>query len=104
MVEEFSSDSTQCAVLNNLDTTMEAGTLYQVLDANGNELISFTPQCGYSSVAFSIPDLIIGETYTIISGDYTEEFTAESTAVLVGESGAMGGGMGAGRGGMRPDG
>ena len=104
MVEEFSSDSTQCAVLNNLDTTMEAGTLYQVLDANGNELISFTPQCGYSSVAFSIPDLIIGETYTIISGDYTEEFTAESTAVLVGESGAMGGGMGARPGGMRPEG
>ena len=99
MAEEFSSDSTQVAVLYNLDETVEAGTTFRVLDQDGTEILAYTPTTTYSSIAFSSPQLVVGKTYTVEYGDTTAELTIESTAQAVGTSGGMGGGPGQGQGG-----
>lgn len=99
MAEEFSSDSTQVAVLYNLDETVEAGTTFRVLDQDGTEILAYTPTTTYSSIAFSSPQLTVEKTYTIEYGDTTAELTIESTAQAVGTSGGMGGGPGQGQGG-----
>ena len=91
MAEEFSSSSTQCAVLYNLSSTVQAGTPFKVTDANGTEIISCTPECSYSSIAFSVPELTVGETYIITCGEESAELTLDSTAVSVGNTGGMGG-------------
>ena len=90
MAEEFSSSCTQCAVLYNLDSTMPADTMFRVLDADGNELISYAPPCSYSSVAFSIPQLQTEETYTIVCGENSYELTLDSTSMSAGNANSMG--------------
>ena len=60
-------------------------------DANGTEIISCTPECSYSSIAFSVPELTVGETYIITCGEESAELTLDSTAVSVGNTGGMGG-------------
>ena len=96
MAEEFSENSTQCAVLYNLDSAIEAGTTFQVLDANGEEILSYTPTNSYSSVSFSSPDLTLGETYTLVSGETSTEIMLESVSTT---NGSSAGGMGGGKGG-----
>ena len=91
MAEEFSASSTQCAVLYNLSSTVQAGTPFKVTDANGTEIISYTPECSYSSIAFSVPELTVGETYIITCGEESVELTPNSTTVSVGNTGGMGG-------------
>ncbi|WP_423977274.1 carbohydrate-binding domain-containing protein [Lancefieldella rimae] len=92
MAEEFSANSTQVAVLYNLDNTVEAGTTFRVLDQDGTEILAYTPTTTYSSIAFSSPQLVVGKTYTVEYGDTTAELTIESTAQAVGTTGGMGGG------------
>ncbi|MCR5630798.1 MAG: carbohydrate-binding domain-containing protein [Atopobiaceae bacterium] len=99
MAEEFSADSTQVAVLYNLDNTVEAGTTFRVLDQDGTEILAYTPTTTYSSIAFSSPQLVVGKTYTVEYGDTTAELTIESTAQAVGTTGGMGGGPGQGQDG-----
>ena len=90
MAEEFSSNSTQCSVLYNIGSTVQAGTVFRVLDANGEEVVSYAPAGSYSSVAFSAPGLTLGKTYTLVCGEISTELTPESTAVTVGDSAGMG--------------
>lgn len=94
MAEAFSSDSTQCAVLYNLDSVMQAGTLFQVINSTGEEVLSYTPACSYSSIAFSSPALTVNEIYTVVYGENSVELTLESTVMTVGNSRK--------KGGMRP--
>ena len=101
MAEAFSSSSTQCAVLYNLSSTVAADTRFRIQDASGNELLSYAPQCSYSSVAFSAPELTAGETYTVCVGEAAVELTLNETATQVGENTGMGG-MGEIGGDMRP--
>ena len=106
MAEEFSSNSTQCAVLYNLDSAAEAGTEFRVLNENGEEVMSYTPTNSFSSVGFSSPALTLGETYTLVYGDNSAEITLDSVATSSGSSGGMRGGMGGGGkggGGTPPD-
>ncbi len=65
MTEEFSSACTQCAVLYNLDSTVQAGNLFRVMNGAGEEILSYTPECSFSSVAFSMSALTVGETYAV---------------------------------------
>lgn len=99
MAEEFSANSTQVAVLYNLDNTVEAGTTFRVLDQDGTEILTYTPTTTYSSIAFSSPQLVVGKTYTVEYGDTTAKLTIESTAQAVGTAGGMGGGPGQGQSG-----
>ena len=87
MVEEFSANSTQCAVLYNLDSSVAGGTIFRVLDKNGDEIMSYEPVNNYTSVGFSSPELTVGKTYSIMYGNHTDELTPESLAVSVGTSG-----------------
>lgn len=89
MVEEFSANSTQCAVLYNLDSSVAGGTVFRVLDKNGDEIMSYAPVNNYTSVGFSSPELTVGKTYSIMYGNHTDELTPESLAVSVGTSGGM---------------
>ena len=76
MAEEFSENCTQCAVLYNIGSTVQAGTLFSVRDQEGEEIISYTPECSYSSVSFSLPEMEIGETYTLVCGENSGGKTA----------------------------
>ena len=103
MAEEFSSQCTQCAVLYNLDSSIEAGTLFKVMNSAGEDLLSYTPQCNFSSAAFSSPALTVGETYTILYGESSAELTIDSTAMSVGSSGSAGGMQPNGADGIQPE-
>ena len=105
MAEEFSEYCTQCAVLYNIGSTVEAGTLFRLLDQEGEEIISYTPECSYSSVSFSLPEMTVGETYTVVCGENSSELTMDSTAVSAGTTagekiGGNAGGHAFGMGGM----
>ncbi len=89
MAEGFSEGCTQCSVLYSLDSAAPAGTLFCVLNAEGEEILSFSPVCSYSSVSFSIPELTVGESYTIICGNERTELTLESYTVTAGKAGGM---------------
>ncbi len=97
MAENFSSDSTQGAMLINYGSSM-SGTI-TLCDADGNELASFTPEKTYSCVQISCPDIAVGKTYTVTSG--TDSQTIEMTELIYGKSGGMG--MMGGPGGNRQD-
>ena len=105
MAEEFSENCTQCAVLYNIGSTVEAGTLFSLLDQEGEEIISYTPECSYSSVSFSLPEMTVGETYTVVCGENSSELTMDSTVVSAGTTagekiGGNAGGHAFGMGGM----
>ncbi len=104
MAQGFSDTSTQYSVLYNLSSTSTAGTEISLKDADGNIVISYTPQKQYQSIVISSPDLQKGATYTITSGEQTTEITLSSVSTTAGEGntgfpGGMGGGMGGRRNG-----
>ena len=81
MAESFSSESTQCAVLLLLDDEIPAGIPIAIIDADGNKILSDIPECSYSSIAFSTPDMSVGETYTIQIGYCYLDMTLSSTSI-----------------------
>ena len=104
MLENFDKSSEQPIIMYNLTETMQGGTEVRVLDADGKEILSYTPPQSFNSIFLSCPEMKIGETYTVIIGKTEETLTIDNDAVTVGSSGmgSMGGGMGwGGRGGNR---
>jgi predicted small secreted protein len=104
MAQGFSDTSTQYSVLYNLSSSSVAGTEITLKDADGNIVISYTPEKQYQSIVLSSPDLKKDATYTITSGEQTAELTISSISTSAGETnsgfpGGMGGGMGGGRNG-----
>ena len=99
MLESVSDESAQGSITMVYETTYEAGTLVTVTDADGNELISQTIDDTMSAVTLSAAGIESGSTYTVTTGDDSEEITLDSVAYVNGEiSGmGMGGGMGGGR-------
>lgn len=99
MTQNFSSSSTQSALLYGWDTTLNGGTPITLTDANGKEIVAFTPTKNFQSVVISTPTLIVGETYTLSAGTQVAEVTLSSTITSEGVSGGRGQGtMGGGRG------
>ncbi|MBQ8802155.1 MAG: carbohydrate-binding domain-containing protein [Tyzzerella sp.] len=47
-----------------------AGTKILLEDADGKEIISYTPELDFSVVILSTPEIVSGESYTITVGDY----------------------------------
>jgi len=82
MTEGFQESSEQASFLYRFDavTEISAGTEVSISDAEGTVLASYVAQKGFSSVAFSSPLLIVGETYTIAAGTYTDSITLTSIA------------------------
>ena len=96
MAQGFSESSTQCSILQNLTETQEELSAVTLKDADGNELLSWTPEKKYSSVLISCPKMKEGETYTLTAGNESDELTLESVVTSngsVGAMGKMGGGM-----------
>jgi hypothetical protein len=59
MAQNFSSDSTQGAILTDTGS-QSAGTAIALTDASGNVIACFTPDIAYTSVVFSAPSLSTG--------------------------------------------
>ncbi len=100
MLENFDESSEQPVIMYNLTETVEGGTEVIVLDAAGNEILSYTPPQSFNSIFLSCPEMKVGETYTVIIGETEETLTMESDAVTLGSAGmgSMGGGFGRGGG------
>lgn len=96
MAQNFSSSSTQGAMMVNV-STQAAKTEIVLKDESGNTIASFTPPKEYSCVIVSCPEIKKGKTYTLQCGDSKTSVTMDS---LIYGSGSGMGGKG-GRGGMR---
>lgn len=87
MVKNFGTASTQGSVL--LSTgNQKAGTQVSIADANGNILASYLTEKAYSTVVISCPGLVLGGTYTVKAGTYSQSITLDS---LIYGTGGMGG-------------
>ncbi|TCL55461.1 uncharacterized protein DUF4353 [Kineothrix alysoides] len=92
MAQGFSDSSTQYSLLNNLTSAASAGTEAVLTDADGNVIISVTPQKQYQSVLISTPDLLKDGTYTLTCGEQTAEITLSGIATSNGQLSGFGGG------------
>ncbi|MGR3810505.1 carbohydrate-binding domain-containing protein [Jiulongibacter sp. NS-SX5] len=68
MAQSPDGNSEQESVLLNLGQTVKAGTILEITDTAGNELLCFSSAKNYETVAFSSPDLKSGTTYEIYLG------------------------------------
>lgn len=104
MAQGFSDSSTQCSLLYNLASAASAGTETTLTDADGNVIISVTPEKQYQSVLISTPELQKDATYTLTSGEQTAEITLSGVVTSNGQQSDFGGGQGMmNRDGERPD-
>lgn len=99
MVEEMSDTSTQCSILYNLSSVAAAGSIVKLTDQSGSVVLTYDVPCSFNSAVISAPDMKMGETYTLVMGDITEEITLEETASTYGAVAT--GFMGFVRGNMR---
>ncbi|MCD8380147.1 MAG: carbohydrate-binding domain-containing protein [Lachnospiraceae bacterium] len=102
MAETFSSSSDQCSFMCTL-STFSAGDELTITDSNGTVIFQYTVSKSGSSVVFSSPDLVQGETYTLTVGSQSTEITLNSVSTTTNGSSGMGGqsDMGGGnKGGM----
>ena len=68
MAQAPDENSTQNAVMINAETSHAAGTIIDIQDADENSVLTFAPSKDYTSVVFSSPLFVTGETYTISYG------------------------------------
>ncbi len=90
MAQGFGETSTQCSMLYNLPSSVEAETAVILTNSAGKEVIRFVPGKQYQSVVISSPELIQGETYTLTCGNQTAEITLSSITTSGGQSIGMG--------------
>ena len=55
----------------------ERGTLLKILDSKNNTLIEHSPTSHYAIILYTSPEIIVGETYTVVTGDVTETVVAQ---------------------------
>ncbi|MBQ6734709.1 MAG: carbohydrate-binding domain-containing protein [Lachnospiraceae bacterium] len=99
MAEHFDSSSTQASALYNFSAGAEAGTTFALEDADGKVLLSWEVPCSFSSVNVSSPDMQVGENYTVVIGDQTEEITLTEVSASYGDVQSTGFGGGFNQGG-----
>lgn len=86
MAQAPSDSSSQNAVLVNFDSVLTAGTLIHVQDSVGKTIFTFAPDKDFQSVVFSTPELITGDSYSILIGGISDGdetyglFNTESTS------------------------
>ena len=86
MAESFDGISTQCSILYNISSGVEAGTCLKLEDEEGNEILSWEVPCGFSSAVLSSPEMQTGETYTIIAGGSEETITLSEMSASFGDA------------------
>lgn len=112
MMQAFSEESEQRMILVYYDETQTAGTAITLTDESGKEEFSWIPEKSYGCLLLSIPEFADGMTYTLASGESSQELSIEGIITQSGEGGF--GGAGTGRfggpggggqpGGQRPEG
>lgn len=118
MALNFDNSSTQCSLMINFTSSLSAGTTVTLCDKEGKVVLSYTPTKTFSSIVFSSPDFVKGETYTVYTGGavlgtdtdtlYTSgnitggteysSVTLSSLITTLGNAGSMTGGMDGGAG------
>lgn len=68
MAQAPGAASSQSSVLINLNTAQPAGTLVHIQNGAGETILAFAPAKEFQSIAFSSPELVSGETYTVSLG------------------------------------
>ena len=87
MAQAATSDSTQNSVLMGVGN-QSAGTVVELRNAAGENLLSFTPAKSFAAVFFSSPDLAQGETYTLyLGGSKYGGFTQSAVVTTLGGTG-----------------
>lgn len=98
MAQNFGDDSEQGVMLVTVDS-QESNSTLQLKDSSGNVLVEYTPTKAYDSAVVSAPELIKGESYTLVTG--TAETSVTMDSLVYGESSI---GMGGVPGGKQMDG
>lgn len=76
MAQNFSSASTQCACMVTLQTPADSSaSTITLTDSNGATLLTHTTGKSYNSVIFSCPELTVGDTCTLYTGETTQDIT-----------------------------
>ena len=96
MDQNVSAAENQGVILVSLGV-QTAGTTLELTDSDGNVLLSYTPETSYGSVVISLPEILLGGTYTLTAGSTSTEITMDS--LIYGAGGGFGG-KGGGRGGF----
>lgn len=93
MVEGMDPTSAQGFLM--YTASAQAGAAVTVTDRTGEPLLSETVPCGFTSIVVSTPEMKVGDTYTVQTGDTERTMTADNSSQI--------GGFG-GQGGMAPNG
>lgn len=93
MAMNFSSSSTQGSILINLSANQLSGTTIEVVDEEGNSLMSYDSKKQFNSILVSNFDLHKGETYTIKYGAESTTITLSSLIYNNGNNNGQMGGM-----------
>ena len=92
MLEGQSAESSQAGITVVTESAASAGDAVALLDSEGNVLLDYTPDYGYTAVTVSCPEIAVGESYTLRTGDAETVVEVDSTAA--GNAGRGFGGMG----------
>ncbi len=85
--QNFGEDSTQCSIFVELNSTQN-GTV-TLTDSSGNVMASYEPTKNYQVVHISTPELEVGETYTLTTGNVTQTITLDSIIYGEGQESGM---------------
>lgn len=102
MAVGFSDVSTQASATIFLDSET-SGTI-TLTDSSGTTLATFDANKSYFSIVISTPDMSVGSTYTLTTGDTSQEIQLSDTVTQVGSGNTMGGMGDAGAMGGSPSG
>ncbi len=94
MAQNFGSSSTQGSILTALSGS--SSETVRLLDADGNELLSFDPGRSYNCVVVSCPQITEDGTYTISAGSDSVSVTMSGLIYNSAGNGMNNGGMGGG--------
>ena len=76
MMAQSFSDNSQGIIAVSLGGSAPAGTELVLTNAQGGEVVRFTPNLSYAVVILSTPDMVSGESHTITVGTASGEFEA----------------------------
>lgn len=98
MAQGFDQNSAQASVSYTFSSAQQAGTTVTLKNASGDVIATYTPEKTYQNVVISAPDLTVGQSYTLFTGDTSvETITLSGIVTSIGSSG-MNGGFGGGGG------
>lgn len=76
MAQTFTSSTGQGVISVSMGGTIAAGTTITLTDADGDTVLTFTPELSFQIAILSSPDIVKGESYTLTVGTASGTFTA----------------------------